>query len=133
MHAIDGAFTMTPPDFSDKVCELLPLSPNDFHLLLVLAEGELYGYGIKKAVEEASHGMLKPEIGSLYRMIGRLMKSGLVEDAGEQHAGHDAGPSPGHPRRYYRITDLGRQVLEADATRVQEVLETARAKDLIGT
>ena len=32
-----------------------------------------------------------------------------------------------------RFTTLGRQVLEADATRVQEVLETARAKDLIGT
>lgn len=124
---------MTPPDLPENVRELLPLSPNDFHVLLVLAEGQLYGYGIKKAMEEASHGMLKPEIGSLYRMIGRLMRSGLVEEAGERQATSDEGPSPGHPRRYYAITDLGREVLEADASRVQEVLETARAKDLIGT
>jgi DNA-binding PadR family transcriptional regulator len=124
---------MTPTDLTDNVRELLPLSPNDFHLLLVLAEGDLYGYGIKKAIEEASHGMLKPEIGSLYRMIGRLMNSGLVEEAGERRNAQDEGPSPGHPRRYYRITDLGRQVLDADASRVQEVLETARAKDLLGS
>ena len=124
---------MTPPDLPKNVRALLPLSPNDFHLLLVLAEGELYGYGIKKAMEEASHGMLKPEIGSLYRMIGRLMNSDLVEEAGEKRAAKDEGPSPGHPRRYYRITELGREVLEADASRVQEVLETARAKDLLGS
>jgi DNA-binding PadR family transcriptional regulator len=124
--------SMTSSDLPDAVRELLPLSPNDFHLLLVLAECELYGYGIKKAMEEASRGILKPEIGSLYRMIGRLMNSGLVAEAQERKTRED-GPSPGHPRRYYRITDLGRQVLKADASRVQEVIETARAKDLLGS
>jgi DNA-binding PadR family transcriptional regulator len=124
---------MTPPDHPEDVRAHLPLSPNDFHLLLVLAERDLYGYGIKKAMEEASHGMLKPEIGSLYRMINRLMNGSLVEEADERQGEQEDGPSPGHPRRYYRITRLGRQVLAADASRVQEVLETARAKDLLGS
>ena len=124
---------MHPADLPDRVRALIPLSPNDFHLLLVLAEGELYGYGIKKAIEEASDGTLHPEIGSLYRMIGRLMKTGLLEQADERAPDEQEARSPGHPRRYYKITELGRAVLQAEATRVQEVLRAARARNVIGS
>ena len=33
-----------------------PLSATDFHVLLVLTEGDLYGYAIMKAVEAQSGG-----------------------------------------------------------------------------
>lgn len=109
----------------------LPLSPVDFHLLLVLADRDLYGYAIMKAIERQSGGTLRPEIGSLYRMIGRLEREGLLERAGDAVPDADDDPSPGRPRKYYRITELGREVLEAEATRLRRVIALAERRDLI--
>jgi DNA-binding PadR family transcriptional regulator len=59
--------------------ELLPLGPTEFQVLLVLLDGARYGYAIMKAVEEESGGRIAPEIGSLYRLLTRLMSQELVE------------------------------------------------------
>jgi DNA-binding PadR family transcriptional regulator len=110
----------------------LPLSPTDFHLLMVLAEDDLYGYAMMKEVEEQSGGALTPEIGSLYRMIGRLVSAGLVEDMGNRVPDKESDPQGrGRPRRYYRITKLGREILMAEAARLREVLGLAAAKKLL--
>ena len=60
----------------------LPLSATDYHVLLVLAEEDLYGYAIMKAIEEDSRGAVSPEIGSLYRILARLMTEGFVDEIG---------------------------------------------------
>lgn len=111
--------------------ELIPLAPIDFHLLVVLAEGDSYGYAIKKELARASGGALDPEIGSLYRMIARLAKGGLVDEAGDRVPDDGDGKSPGHPRRYYRITELGRSVMVAEAARMRRLLDAAENKRLI--
>lgn len=106
--------------------QALPLSPTDFHVLLVLASDDLYGYAIQKAIERESGGAVRPEIGSLYRVLGRLTSLGLVdetdgpEDAPESHRGR--------PRRYYRLTAQGLDLLKADARRMEGALEIARAR-----
>ncbi|HVS12482.1 MAG TPA: PadR family transcriptional regulator [Thermoanaerobaculia bacterium] len=102
-----------------------PLSPNDFHLLLVLAKGESYGYALLKAMEEESSGTVRPDIGSLYRALARLVAGGLVEDAGERP---DDPVAPGKPRRYYRISAAGRAALAADAARLRQALALADAR-----
>ena len=57
--------------------ELLPLPPHDFHVLLALLEAPRHAYGLATAVdEEDSH--IRLEIGSLYRVLARLITSGLV-------------------------------------------------------
>lgn len=101
-----------------------PLSPNDFHLLLVLAEGESYGYALLKAMEQESSGAVSPDIGSLYRALARLVGSGLVAEAGER----SEPATPGRPRRYYRITEAGRAALEADAERLRQALALADSR-----
>lgn len=111
--------------------DLIPLAPTDFHLLVVLAEGDSYGYAIKKELARASGGALDPEIGSLYRMIARLTRSGLVDEAGDHVPEDGDARSPGHPRRYYRITDLGRSVMAAEAARMRRLLDAAEEKSLI--
>ena len=58
-----------------------PLSATDYHILMVLAEKDLYGYAIMKAVGENSNGTVAPEIGSLYRVLSRLVAEGWVEEA----------------------------------------------------
>ena len=112
-----------PPEPSDFD---LPLSPTDFHVLLVLASADLYGYAIQKAIDEESGGAVRPEIGSLYRVLGRLMAQGLVEDTGAPEGVPDT--HRGRPRRYYGLTPNGHAALKADAQRLEGALRIARAR-----
>ena len=107
-----------------------PLSPVDFHVLLVLAAQDLYGYAILKAVSDESKGAVEPDIGSLYRVLSRLTGLGYVEevpppaDAGSNHRGR--------PRRYYHLTEAGARVLEADARRLAHALHLAKERQVAG-
>jgi DNA-binding PadR family transcriptional regulator len=88
----------------------------EYHVLLALAGGPLHGYAVKQRVEHESDGGLTPRPGSLYRVIARLMSSGLVAET------EPRGPVPAHPglsRRYYTLTTGGRRVLAAEAGRLK--------------
>lgn len=104
----------------------LPLKPADFHILIVLLEQDLHGYGIMKAVEEETGGKVVLEVGSLYRLLGRLLDEGLLEHV-------PAPPEETDERRkYYTITELGRRVVAAEARRLSEVMDVVRRKELLG-
>lgn len=109
--------------------EKLPFSPLDFHVLLVLAAGDLYGYAILKAVEEESGGVVRPEIGSLYRVLARLLSLELVEEVPPPKAAPEA--HRGRSRRYYRLTREGRAALKAEALRLEGAVEIARRRALL--
>ena len=97
-----------------------PLKPADFHILLALAGGPRHGYGIMREVERESDGGVRLEIGSLYRLLGRLLEAGLIEDAdGDER------------RRYYRISRLGRRVLKTEAERLVGLIDLVRARRLL--
>jgi DNA-binding PadR family transcriptional regulator len=105
------------------------LSPNEFHVLLVLADKPLYGYAIQKAVEHESGGAVNPEIGSLYRILARLMVVDLVR---ETVPPADASPDGrGRPRQYYQLTKKGTRVLAAELERLRVALELARDRKLV--
>jgi DNA-binding PadR family transcriptional regulator len=105
----------------------LPLAPADLQLMLAVTKEALHGYGMMKAVEEQSGGALVVELGSLYRMIHRLERDGLIAES----AAGDADPSPGRDRRFYRITALGRAVVAAELDRLKGVLELAGGRSMI--
>lgn len=92
----------------------LPLSAHDFQVLLLLAEAPLHGYGIVKASQELPGSSL--ELGSLYRMLRRLKRDGLVEEVSVSQA------AAKRERRYYQTTALGRSVAKAEAKRLQALL-----------
>jgi DNA-binding PadR family transcriptional regulator len=96
------------------------LKSADFHILLVLADGPRHGYGIMKEAETESGGAVRLEIGSLYRILSRLLDAGLIEDADSDERRH-----------YYRITRLGRRVLKAEAERLAGLVELVRARRLL--
>ena len=81
------------------------MSNLEFHVLLALAGGPLYGYAIKDAVETESSGSLAPRAGSLYRVIARLMTDGFVREAAPVG---ELPPHPGLARKYYALTASGR-------------------------
>jgi DNA-binding PadR family transcriptional regulator len=96
----------------------LPLPPLDLQLLLVLRQEALHGYGMMKAVESQSGGELRVELGSLYRMIHRLERDGLIEETEAE-----GPPTPGRDRRVYRATPLGEVVVVAELERLRRLLE----------
>lgn len=103
---------------------LLPLKSRAFHILLALSEGDRHGYAIKQQVEELTDGVLRLGPGTLYETIQRLEKSGLIEESP-----HRPEPSEDHSqRRYYRLTALGRRVLEVEVERLGNVIDYARAR-----
>ncbi len=92
------------------------MSSLEYHVLLALATGPLHGYAVKQRVEAESGGSLSPQAGSLYRVIARLMTSGLVTETDPPGA---ESPHPGLARRYYGLTASGRRVLGAEARRLK--------------
>ena len=92
------------------------MSGLEYHVLLALAGGPLHGYAVKQRVEDDSAGSLTPQPGSLYRVIARLMTSGLVV---ETNPPSTESPHPGLARRYYALTAAGRRALLAEARRLK--------------
>ncbi|HEY6321012.1 MAG TPA: helix-turn-helix transcriptional regulator [Thermoanaerobaculia bacterium] len=134
---------MTTTERRRAVAEALPVRPRDFFVLLVLAGGELHGYGIMKGVERESRGSVRLEVGSLYRTLDRLLAAGLIEEAGADSAAALAAAAKGataataptaadsERRRPYRLTSFGSRVMRAEAERLQEVVRMVQAKGLL--
>jgi DNA-binding PadR family transcriptional regulator len=101
------------------------LSLLDYHVLLALSSGPLYGYAIRDAVAAESGGALEPLAGSLYRVIARLMTAGLVREAEPKQVPE---PHPGLARRYYQLSAPGRRALAAEARRLEGTARLARER-----
>lgn len=97
----------------------LPLKAVDFHILLVLTDGDLHGYGMVKEIEERSGGTIRLEPGNLYRYIRRLVDEGMVAPAARE------GVDGEERRRYYTVTPGGRRLLAAEAARMRSLVAAA--------
>ena len=73
-------------------------------VLAILSEGDSYGYAILKRVRELSGGELTWTDGMLYPVLHRLERSAFVEARWDQ-------ADSGRRRKYYRVTDAGREQL----------------------
>ena len=103
------------------------LSASSFQILLALSDRERHGYGIMSHVREASAGETRLGPGTLYYSIQRLLKQGHIEEVAERPA-----PDLDDERRiYYRITASGRAAAEAEARRLERLVELARARALL--
>lgn len=105
----------------------LPLTPAVFHILLALVDSEKHGYAIMQEVEDISHGQVKMGPGTLYGSIKRMLAAGLIEES-------DDRPDPemdDQRRRYYRLTGLGGNVLQAESLRLADLVARAKAKHVM--
>src|ERR1700736_2978186 len=73
-------------------------------LLALLEEGARHGYELAKLIEAQSDSQLQFHVASLYPMLYRLERKGLVEGKWVEKAGE-------RRRRYYKLTPLGRKAL----------------------
>jgi PadR family transcriptional regulator PadR len=74
-------------------------------VLHLLSSGEAYGYEIVSKLTEQTNGSLEVTDGTLYPVLYRLERAGYVAVRWET-------PERGVPRKYYRLTDEGRDELE---------------------
>ena len=108
--------------------DLLPLTTATFHILLALAGGDQHGYAIKRDVAASTEGQVQLGPGTLYTAIKRLHQEGLVEESDER-------PDPcldDERRRYYRLTEFGLRVAQAESQRLARVVSIAHEKKLLG-
>lgn len=102
----------------------LPLHQNWFHILLSLLGSEQHGYGIMQEVLERTGGAVRIWPATLYGALQRMIADGLIEESEERPAAEldDAR------RRYYRLTRLGRTVLDLECERMRDMLRMAQRK-----
>ncbi|MDH4272470.1 MAG: helix-turn-helix transcriptional regulator [Candidatus Aminicenantes bacterium] len=76
-------------------------------ILSILASGEKYGYLIIQHVTEISGGSLEWSEGMLYPVLHRMEKDGFILSQWRSSEN-------GRKRKYYCLTDLGREELARD-------------------
>ena len=106
-----------------------PMPQSDLYVLLALCEGPLYGYALKKEVARVSRGAVAPEVGSLYRILGRLMTRGFVEET--ESPEEEAQTHPGKKRKYYRVTPHGEGAARFEASRLRDLVALAMARNIL--
>jgi DNA-binding PadR family transcriptional regulator len=114
-------------NITPEIDQVLPLTPTVFHILLALADQERHGYGIMQEVMMMTQNRVRMGPGTLYGSIKRMLKANLIEESDER-------PDPAlddERRRYYRLTDFGRQVLAAEARRLSTLIDVAQTKHVL--
>jgi DNA-binding PadR family transcriptional regulator len=118
---------MPKPRPSPDPRSFLPLTPLAFQVLLALADEGRHGYGIIQEIQARTDGLIRLRSGSLYTLLQRLLDETLIAESGER----PAPEADDERRRYYKVTDLGRGVLAAEARRLESAVAEARRKHVL--
>ena len=95
------------PRGTDEVSEPM------YYVLTALLDGPLHGHAIMKVIGELSGSRVKPSVGTLYGILERLSDRGLIVVDREETVN-------GRVRRYFRISESGQGVVQAEARRMHE-------------
>jgi len=115
------------PKHARRTSVYLPLTPATYYMLVSLAEGEKHGYAILRDVMRRTDERVALNVGTLYAALRRLEREGLIVESDER-------PDPAlddERRRYYAISALGREVVVAEARRMEQAVGLARAARLL--
>jgi DNA-binding PadR family transcriptional regulator len=96
-----------------------------FSILLALSLKPRHGYELMQQVEHDSDGRIKLGPGALYGAIKQLVEEGLIEEISAED-GHDR-------RRYYRLTEAGRDRLGAEVQYFAASVQLARDRHIFDT
>jgi len=93
----------------------------EFHVLLSLSDGPRHGYGIMQDVEALTAGKLTLGPGTLYSMIKRFLRDGLIEECELDN----------ERRRTYRLTRKGKRIATEEAERLHALVRHARQRKML--
>jgi PadR family transcriptional regulator PadR len=89
----------------------MDLRPASYFVLASLLDGPLHGYAIATRAAELSEGRVRLTAGTLYGALERMASRGLVQVDREETV-------DGRLRRYYRLSDRGRETVTSEAERL---------------
>lgn len=99
-----------------------PLSSASLYIVVALAEEDLHGYGIMQEIARQSEGKYKVGPGTLYDNLHKLIQAGWVQELGARPGDED------RRRRYFRLTEAGRDLLRNETARLAHVVREARLR-----
>ena len=100
----------------DEFARNLAAGTYDLIVLDTLRDGPNYGYGIVKRIFEQSKHTIRWQQGTLYPLLHRLEKRGLLTSewkpafAGNRRLRRAGGQKSGRQRRYYQLTAHGQRL-----------------------
>ena len=95
----------------------LPLTETTFFIILSLAPGPKHGYAIMKEVEALSDNRVQLSTGTLYGALKRMLKGDWIERVEDLELDDNS-----RGRKAYRLTKLGRRILEAEMARLRRLV-----------
>jgi len=92
----------------------VPMTETGFYILLCLQQPN-HGYGIVQRVEQMTDGEIRLTPGTMYGSLSKMEKDELISFVREEEK-----------RKIYKITELGRQVLELELKRIERLYRNSR-------
>ncbi len=84
-----------------------PMTETTYYTLLAMTEPR-HGYAVMQFVSSLTEGRIRLGTGTLYTMTGRLMEDGLIAMVAQENG-----------KKTYRITQVGRELLELETERLR--------------
>lgn len=91
----------------------LPMTETAFYILLSLTEPR-HGYGIIKHVEEITNGRIRLGSGTIYGTLNKMQRDRIIIVF-----------SDGKRKTIYEITDVGKELMQAEMNRLKELHKNA--------
>jgi DNA-binding PadR family transcriptional regulator len=99
----------------------LPLTEATYFIMLSLTPESKHGYAIMKDVMTLSDNRVVLSTGTLYGALKRLLERGWIERVEDLESNET-----GRPRKFYRLTNLGRRILGAEVARLRTLVTAAQ-------
>lgn len=90
-----------------------PMTESGFYILYYLQE-ENHGYGIIQLVKEITNQEVIISAGTMYGSLSKMEKDGLITVTKEENR-----------RKFYLITDLGKEILSIEIKRIQRLYKNS--------
>lgn len=99
----------------------LPLTEGTYFILLSLSPRPKHGYAIIKDVRTLSRQRVNLSTGTLYGAIKRLLEQGWIMRIDDPNSNGSR-----RKRKVYRLTSLGKRVLQAEVSRLDSLVAAAQ-------
>ena len=104
---------------NDKVRRIyVPMTESGFYILFCLQTPQ-HGYGISREVSRMTGGEVSISAGTMYGALSKMEADGLIVFFGEEDK-----------RKLYRITELGREVLDTEIRRIERLYRNSKGEDI---
>lgn len=98
----------------------VPMTESGFYILFCLQQPQ-HGYGISQQVRKMTGGKLIISAGTMYGTLAKMEKDGLISFEKEEEK-----------RKLYRITELGKEVLQLEIKRIERLYKNSRGEEING-